>query len=142
MAIDSIITDGDEVKFLPAFSGAFVSVKPIKIKASGTTTIKGKKICVEGDEKKVEITNCSYITPPFTIPGSGTLKIKQLASDQLTHKTKSGNKSVILKGKLFTALFEIKSPAKQPPPVNTPDPVPVYIGQGKFISGNHKIKAT
>ena len=142
MALDSIIMDGDEVKFLPTFSGAVVSVKPGKIEASGKTTINGKKVCVEGDEKKIEITNCSYIMPPFTIPGSGTLKINNLTSGQLTQKTKSGNKSLLLEGKLFIALFEVQSPAELPTPPNTPDPVPLYIGQGKLISGNNKIKAT
>ncbi|WP_298310723.1 hypothetical protein [uncultured Aquimarina sp.] len=142
MALDSIITDGDEVKFIPVFGSAIVSVQPGKIKASGKTTIKGKKVCIEGDEKKVEVANCSYIMPPFVIPGSGTLKIKQLAPDQLTQKTKSGNKNIILKGKFFVAVFEVKSPAKQPPPANTPDPLPMHIGQGMLIPNNTKIKGT
>ncbi len=142
MALDIIIMDSDEVQFLPTFSGAVVSVKPGTLKASGKTTINGKKVCIDGDEKKVEVTNCSYIIPPFTVPGSGTIKINNLTSDQLTQKAKSGNKSLLLKGKLCIALFEVKSPAKLPPPVNTPDPVPMYIGQGKLMPKNTKIKAT
>ncbi len=141
MALDFVITDGDEVEFLPNFGPAIVSVKPGKMKASGQTTINGKKVCVEGDEKKIEITNCDYISGSF-LKGKGTLTIKKLVSSQLTQKAKSGNKSVILKGKPFIAQFDVTSPAKMPTPPNTPDPVPIYIGMGKFKAGNSKIKAT
>lgn len=140
--MDLIIMDGDKVEFSSV--GPITLLPPLPrtvIQASGKTTINGKKVCVEGDEKKVEI-SCSYTMPPFIIPGSGTLKIKNLGPNQLTQKAKSGNKGLILKGKLFTAIFEIESPAKQPPPANTPDPMPLYIGQGKFIQSNIKIKAT
>ncbi|RKN01410.1 hypothetical protein [Aquimarina sp. AD10] len=141
--MDLIIMDGDTVQF--STIGAITLLPPMPttvIKASGETTINGKKVCVEGDEKKVEIANCSYIIPPFTIPGSGTLKINNLAPNQLTQKSKSDNKSLILKGKLFIAIFEVKSPAKQPPPINAPDPLPMHIGTGKLIPNNIKIKAT
>ncbi|MEP5340737.1 MAG: hypothetical protein ABJL44_00055 [Algibacter sp.] len=141
--MDLVIMDGDKVQF--STIGAITLLPPMPetvIEASGETTINGKKVCVEGDEKKIEIANCSYTMPPFTIPGSGTLKIKSLGPNQLTQKRKSGGKSFILKGKLFIAIFEVKSPAKQPPPVNTPDPMPFYIGQGKLIPSNTNIKAT
>ena len=82
MALDLVITDGDEVKFLPNFGVAIVSVKPGKMVASGETTIKGKKVCVEGDEKSVEITDCSYISGAF-VDGKGTLTIKKLVPNQL-----------------------------------------------------------
>lgn len=138
MALDSIILDGDEVEF--SVPMILVSEKTT-IKASGKTTVNGTKVCVEGDEKNVEIPNCSYISGPF-VGGKGTLKIKQLVPNQLTQKTKSGGKRIILKGKLFIAQFDVSSPAKQPPPANTPDPVPFYIGLGKFKPSNQKIKAT
>ncbi len=141
--MDLIIMDGDTVQF--STIGAITLLPPMPttvIEGSGKTTINGKKVCVEGDEKKVEIANCSYTIPPFTIPGSGTLKINSLAPNQLTQKSKSGNKSLILKGELFTAIFEVKSPAKQPPPVNMPDPLPMHIGTGELIPSNNKIKAT
>ncbi|WP_405205114.1 hypothetical protein [Aquimarina sp. LLG6339-5] len=140
--MDLIVIDGDTVNFLPAFGSAVVSVQPGKITASGKTTVKGKKVCVAGDESKVEVKNCSYVAPPFVIPGQGTLTIKKLGPDQLTTKSKSGNKSIIIKGSIFLAEFKVTSPAKQPPPANTPDPLPMYPGQGKLVPSNAKIKAT
>ena len=140
MALDFVITDGDEVTFLPNFGAAIVSVKPGKMKASGKTTIKGKRVCVEGDEKKIAIANCSYISGAF-VGGKGKLTIKKLVSSQLTKKSKSGGKSIILKGKPFIAQFNVTTPAKMPPD-NKPDPVPIYIGMGKFKPLNIKIKAT
>lgn len=139
--MDAIIIDGDQVNFLPVFGSALVSVQPGKMIASGKTTIKGKKVCVDGDEAKVEVANCSYIAPPFVVPGQGTLTIKKLGPDQLTKKSKSGTKSMILKGNMFIAEFKVTSQAKQPPPTNVPDPVPMYPGQGKLIPANTKIKA-
>ncbi|MCB0375312.1 MAG: hypothetical protein KDD04_05275, partial [Sinomicrobium sp.] len=121
MALDTIIIDGDEVEFSTIATLTLIPGKPkTQIKATGKTTLNGKKVCVEGDEKNVEITNCSYTMPPFTVPGSGTLKIKQLVPNQLTQKAASGNKRIILQGKLFIAQFDVTSPAKQPPPANTP----------------------
>ena len=137
MASDTIIMDGDEVEF----SIPLISVnEKTTIKASGKTTINGKKICVDGDEKSVEIPNCDYILGSF-VGGKGTLKIKQLVPNQLTKKAKSGNKSIILKGKPFIAQFDVTKPGAAPPN-NTPDPVPFYIGLGKFKPNNEKIKAT
>jgi hypothetical protein len=53
------------------------------------------------------------------------------------------DKPVLLKGTLFTALFKVDSPAKQPPqgpspPV--PDPLKEYTGQGMFNTTNRKFK--
>ncbi len=140
--MDVIIMDGDQVNFLPVFGSALVSVQPGKMIASGKTTIKGKKVCVDGDESKVEVANCSYVAPPFVIPGTGTLTIKKLAPDQLTQKSKSGNKSIVIKGNMFIAEFKVTAQAKQPPPTNAPDPVPMYPGQGQLIPANTKIMAT
>ena len=74
-------------------------------------------MCVDGDEKKVEVAGCSYyMTPQYPIPGTGTLKIAALAGNQKATKTSTGGKAVLLKGGNFTASFEVQSPAKQPPP--------------------------
>lgn len=144
MALDLIIMDGDTVNFIPVCGAAIVTVKPGKMKASGKTTLNGKKACVEGDEKNVAVSGCSYMTPTFPVPGTGTLKIKKLASDQLTQKAKSGKKPLILKGVLFDSVFEVQSPAKLVVPGSPPqqDAAPTYAGKGRFISSNKKIKAT
>lgn len=143
MALDTIILDGDEAVFAPLFGAAIVVVQPGKIEGTGETTINGKKVCIEGDEKTVEIKNCSYISPPFVAPGFGTVKIQKLDKGQLTEKVTSGDNKVILRGIVFTAEFVVDSgkAAKMPPPANTLDTNPKYMGRGQFIPANTKIKA-
>ncbi|UII31368.1 hypothetical protein LVD17_24040 [Fulvivirga ulvae] len=142
MALDIVIMDGDVVEFLPIKGVQFLNPKLQKnIKASGKTTINGKRVCVERDEKSVEIP-CDYTTSIFSQPGKGTLTIKELKPGQLTQKTKSGRKKIILKGKTFVSQFKVTSPAKMAPPVNTADPIQVYPGTGQFITNNKNTKAT
>jgi len=142
--VDLILIDGDRAIFLPTFGAAVVVVKPGELKASGPASLNGKKLCVDGDEKKVEVPGCAYMTPSFSIPGTGTLKIASLAGNQKAQKTKSGGKLVLLKGGSFTAKFEVQSPAKQPnppgPPV--PDASPQYSGTGSFVTTNAKFQGT
>jgi hypothetical protein len=142
---DFILIDGDIVSFLPNFGAAIVVPQPGKLQGSGPGTLKGKKLCVDGDESKVSVAGCTYMTPQYSIPGSGTLKIAALAGDQKATKTNTGGKAVLLKGKQFTAKFEVQSPAKQPPPgpgSPIPDSTPQYSGNGMFISTNMTFKGT
>jgi len=142
---DLILIEGDKAMFLPTFGPAIVVVKPGDLKASGPATVNGKKVCVDGDETKVSVPGCVYMTPQYSIPGTGTLKISALAGNQKAKKTKSGNKPVLLKGESFTAKFEVQSPAKQPPPgpgSPIPDPTPQYSGTGMFVSMNIKFTGT
>jgi hypothetical protein len=136
-----ILIDGDQAIFSPMFGAATVVVQPGKMRASGPATIGGKKICVDGDESKLQVPGCVYITAQHSIPGTGTLKIAALAADQKARKTKTGGKAVLLKGSQFTAKFEVQSPAQQPPPgpgSPVPDATPQYSGQGMFMPGNSK----
>jgi hypothetical protein len=147
MALDTIIIDGDQVIFQPLMGAAIVVVKPGKMIASGKTTIKGVPVCVSGDEKNVEVPGCSYMTSVHTDPGTGTLKIKALAGDQLAAQSNSGNKAMILKGSQFEAVFEVETPAEDIKPVASggapiPDTTPSYAGKGQLIPANQKIKAT
>ena len=142
---DFIIIDGDQAIFIPAFGAAIVVVQPGQITGSGPATLNGKKICIEGDESSVEVPGCTYMTPQYSIPGTGTLKIDSLASDQVATKTKTGDTAVILKGKQFNAKFEVQSPAQQPPPgpgSPIPDSSPSYSGNGMFVTTNVKFKGT
>jgi hypothetical protein len=85
------------------------------------------------------------MTPQYSIPGTGTLKISALASDQKAKKTKTGGKAVLLKGGTFTAKFEVQSPAKQPPPgpgSPIPDATPQYSGKGMFVTTNSKFQGS
>jgi hypothetical protein len=139
-----ILVEGDTVIFLPAFGAATVIVQPGTLQGSGPATIGGKKICVDGDESRVAVPGCSYITPQHSIPGVGTLKIAALAGDQKADKTRSGGKPVLRKGSQFTAKFEVQSPAQQPPPgpgSPVPDATPQYSGKGLFMPANLKFSA-
>lgn len=142
---DFILIDGDKANFLPNFGAAVVVVKPGDLKGSGPATLNGKKICVDGDEKNVAVPGCVYVTPQYSIPGTGTLKIAALAGNQKAKKTKTGGKVMLLKGGNFTAKFEVQNPAKQPPPgpgAPIPDPNPKYSGNGTFITTNSKFQGS
>lgn len=140
---DFVLMDGDQVVFLSLFSPAIVVVQPGKLAGSGPATINGKAICVDGDESKVSVPDCSYMTPSHPIPGTGTLKIAALAANQKASQTKTGAKLVLLKGAMFTAKFEVQSPAQQPTPGGpVPDGSPQYSGQGQFVTMNTKVSAT
>lgn len=139
---DIILKDGDKVLFEAPFSPAIVFVKPGKLKASGKSTLKGKKICLLGDEKKVKV-NANYMSPPFVIPGKGVLTILKLAPNQTTKKAKSGGKAIMLKGAVFQAQFEVKKPAQLITPQGPKkDPMKKYMGIGKFVSTNVKVRGT
>ena len=142
---DFILIEGDKANFLPNFGAAVVVVQPGQLKGSGPGTLNGKKICVDGDEKDVSVPGCSYMTPQYSIQGTGTLKIDSLAGDQKAKKTQTGDKVVLLKGGQFTAKFEVQSPAKQPPPgpgSPIPDASPSYSGNGMFITTNTKFQGS
>lgn len=140
---DYILIDGDLANFIPVFGAATVVVRPGILQASGPATLNGKKLCVDGDEKQVSVPGCMYSTPQYSIPGVGTLKIEALAADQKAQKTATGKKKVLLKGSQFTAVFEVQTPAQQPPPgpgSPIPDATPKYTGQGTFTSTNIKFQ--
>lgn len=104
---DFILIDGDTVNFIPVFAPANVVVRPGTIRGTGQATFMGKAVCVAGDESKVSVPGCAYVAPPYVIPGTGTLKINSLAGNQTAIKTSTGGKSVLLKGTLFIAKFEV-----------------------------------
>jgi Contractile injection system spike tip protein len=140
---DFILIDGDTVVFIPAFTPATVVVQPGKLEGSGPATLGGKKICVDGDESKVSVAGCVYMTPQYSIPGSGTLKISALAGDQKAKKTQTGGKAMLLKGGNFTAKFEVQTKAQQPPPgpgSPVPDATKEYSGEGMFVTTNTKFQ--
>lgn len=142
---DTVLIDGDQAVFLPMFGAAIVVVQPGRIRGSGPATVGGKKICVDGDESSVSVPGCTYMTPQYCIPGTGTLKIASLAGNQKATHSHTGGKPMLLKGGMFTAKFEVQAPAMQPPPSPgppVPDGSPSYSGQGQFISTNLKVSAT
>lgn len=142
---DYVLIDGDLAMFMPSFGAAVVVVQPGTLSGSGPATQDGTALCVEGDESSVSVPGCMYMTPQYSIPGTGTLSIDSLASDQVATKTRTGGTAVLLKGGNFTAKFEVQSPAQQPPPgpgSPIPDATTQYSGQGSFVTTNVKFKAT
>lgn len=142
---DVFVIDGDQAVFLPMFGAAIVVVQPGRIRGSGPATLGGKKICVDGDESSVSVPGCTYMTPQYCIPGTGTLKIASLAANQKATHCHTGGKPMLLKGAMYTARFEVQVPAMQPPPgpsAPIPDGSPSYSGQGQFVSTNVKASAT
>ena len=139
---DWILIDGDIAEFLPSFGAAIVSVQPGTLTGSGPATLEGKNICVDGDEGSVSVPGCTYMAPPFVIPGNGTLEIAALNGDQVATKDNSGNKAIMLQGSQFIARFKVDAPAMMPPPVTVPDPSPEYSGTGMFTTTNTKFRAT
>src|SRR4028118_376261 len=95
---DSILTTGDQAMFNPTFGQAIVIVRPGNLLGSGKDKVNGKIVCVDGDEKKVIVPGCTYMTSQYSIPGVGILTIESLAGDQKAKKTNSGGKPVLLKG--------------------------------------------
>ena len=138
---DYILITGDKAMFNPNFGQATVTVRPGDLIGTGKDKINQKLVCVDGDEKKVTVPGCPYITPQYSIPGVGMLIIESLAGNQKAKKTKSGNKPVLLKGRSFKAKFQVMVPAMQPSaPSPIPDATTQYSGSGTFVSTNFKVK--
>ena len=140
---DYILINGDTVNFNPAFGLATVSVKQGTLMGTGTGSVGGQPLCVDGDEKNVQVPGCQYIAGSYSIEGAGTLKIHALGGDQKAVKIKKGGKPVLLVGSLFIAEFEVTVPAMQPQPAPAspiPDPTPFYLGNGTFETKNQKWK--
>jgi hypothetical protein len=138
---DLILITGDEVIFNPNFGQAIVTVRSAKLIGTGKAKINGKLVCIDGDERKVTVSACPYVTQKCSIPGMGMLFIQSLDSSQKAQKIKSKGKPVLLKGGEFKAKFTVTSPAQQP---STPNPIPdttlQYSGTGIFISTNATVK--
>jgi hypothetical protein len=138
-----ILITGDKAMFNPNFGQAIVTVRPGDLIGSGKDKINQKLVCVDGDEKKVIVPGCTYITAQHSIPGMGMLLIQSLAGNQKAQKTQSNGKPVLLKGGEFKAKFTVLVPAQQPSAPNPiPDNTPQYSGTGTFITTNLKVKGT
>lgn len=142
---DKILIHGDSAAFQSAFGAASVTVLPGTLKGTGAVKIGGKPVCVVGDEASVVVAGCAYITTTHTIPGAGTLKVKALAGAHEGKKTTRDGAAVLLLGAQFDAVFEVTTPAQEPPKGGTPpqpDTAPSYDGKGEFVAGNDRVKGT
>jgi len=139
--MDTVILEGDMAQFQPAMGAAtLIGMLMVPLSGTGTLMITGKKVCLEGDEKNVQLP-INYTQGPYVIPGMGILKITALGGDQLSTKLVNGKK-LILKGSNFQAEMQVTAPAQQPTPNGpVPDATPKYAGQGQFTSLNLKLNA-
>lgn len=142
--MDTVLLENDLAMFLPTFGIATVVVRPGTVMASGPMTVNGRKVAVEGDEKKVVVMGCPYTAGPFSIAGVGKLEIDTLVPNQKAIISSTGGKKMLLVGSQFIAKFSVMTPAQQPQPPKPPqsDPTPMYTGQGNFVSTNLKVKGT
>lgn len=135
-----VVVNGDKVNFESTF-GTATLVPPLTttITGTGSKLTSGAIACVEGDESSVTLAGVPYSATPF-LGGTGTLTIKQLASDQLAQKLTVGSKNAILIGSKFDATFTVTSPALNSS--GSSDPTLTYSGKGSFSTSDSKLKST
>lgn len=139
-----LLVTGDLAVFPTAFGAAVVPmVMTAPIVGSGAARVLGKPVCVAGDEQSVVVASCSYTAGPFTVPGTATLTIAALASEQGSQGVASGRKPALLATGKFVAKLQVLVPAQMPPatPTPPPDATPTYTGEGEFRSSNARAGA-
>ncbi|HEK1310957.1 TPA: hypothetical protein SMQ86_006060 [Pseudomonas aeruginosa] len=129
--LDWIVQDSDRVLFDPMFGPRqVIVVAPVMIRGSGHATVLGRRVCILGDEKKVQA-QAQYLLPGYS-PGQGLVTIFQLQPNQQAPRCSSLG-PVLLKGQKFIAQFTPTAPA-----VNTgsgtPDVMTPTFGQGSFVT--------
>lgn len=144
MPADYIMVTGDMILItIAAPTTVMTLVAPVPLKGSSSDVkVNGMYICLEGDELPVSVQPPQpYISPPYVIPGTGTVKLT-LNPDNKTEKTKNGGEIILIKGTPFKAEFSVASPAMQPTPGGpVPDPASKKSGQAEFITTNTRVKA-
>lgn len=79
-----------------------------------------------------------YISATFSIPGElkGVKITLNNKSNQIIYK-----KDKLILERITTGIvqFQVTNPAKMPPPINTPDPIPVYTAKIVIDNSNQKI---
>ncbi len=118
--------------FDPQFAHRIVTpTAPAMMRATGHAKINGRRVCVMGDEKQVQVP-ATYVMPGHT-PGTGMLTIMTLLPNQQAplYRSRAG---LILKGQEFIARFTPLVPAMSTTPTPVPDPPTPGIGKGRFIT--------
>lgn len=142
MPADYVITTADMIQITmtpPTVVPQLLAPIPL-IGTSTSVAIKGKFICLKGDELPPVISGpMPYVFGPFTIPGAGTLQI-MLSPANFTMATKNG-RPILIKGPTFPVQFQVTVPAQAPPPASTPDGVLMKPGTGQFLTTNLVVKA-
>lgn len=107
----------------PQVVPALLAPAPLTGTAIGLS-IKGKVICVKGDELPLPWrTPTMYTCPPYVIPGMGMLMPVNLPATSYTLKSKWAGKPAILLGAPAQVKFQVMAPAiMMTGPVPVPDP--------------------
>ncbi|MFM0742100.1 hypothetical protein PQQ51_33145 [Paraburkholderia xenovorans] len=127
-----VVAEGDTIVIEPTFgSRQVVLLEPAFMSGSGEATIEGRRICVMGDEKRVEL-QAEYSIPGYS-PGAGIVSVEILDGSQMAPCVSSGA-PLILMGQQFTARFTPTVPAVMSSPPNTPDLMEPGIGRGRFVT--------
>ncbi|KVQ00510.1 hypothetical protein WJ95_28420 [Burkholderia ubonensis] len=141
-----VVVDGDKLVFEPKFGVRTVTlVDPPMIRGTGLATIGGAKVCIKGDEAKVQL-KATYLTEIYTVAGTGIVTIKALDNSQVASECTSPT-ALITKGQQkFTASFAFVEPAQTPPfpagpLVPEPDKAPPSDGKGEFITSQNWVRA-
>jgi len=140
-----LIANGDQIQIMlnpPCISPPLVP--PLPLVGSGLSTVNDQPVCVEGDEYPPAIANNTpvpYMSPPYVVPGTGTVKIT-LAGGNKTSIAKDKDKKMLLKGTTFQVELDVQSPAMMPTPAGPqPDPMPKHTGTAMFITTNAIIES-
>lgn len=133
-----IVITGDKVIYDPTFMTRTVVPVPAVMTGTGHATINQLKVCIAADinQASTKVMSTSYVSPPYTIPGTCQLEIQALNADQLQPWCDSqGN--VITVGVKFIAKCTGITPAKMPSapnPVDDPGFKTPMTGTGMFIN--------
>lgn len=143
MPDDYIIRTGDFLQVTidpPAIVPMLEAPGPLR-GSSTNTKVMDQYVCLVGDEIPMAWRSpMPYTAPPFVTPGTGTLQVILLPTNQ-TAMTMNGS-PMLLKGSVFQAMFQVQSPAMQPTPAGpVPDPLLVKPGTAQFITVNATVKA-
>lgn len=134
-----VLIDGCAIVFDPMFGQRNVTLlAPASLQGNGAATVDGRRMCVVGDEKRMQWP-AQYVIPGYT-PGSGMLSIETLDASQMAPCATSGS-PLILQGRQFVARFTPTVPAVMSSPPNTPDPVAPSMGRGRFVPSQTYVRA-
>lgn len=140
---DFIIRTGDmlRVTIVPPVIVPLLEAPLAVTGSSRDLTINGLPACLLGDELPLPLQQpLPYTAPPFTTPGTGTLRLTLSPANLAVHSR--NGKPLLLKGSAFTALFTVATPATQVTPSGpVTDPVAVKTGTAEFITTNATVKA-
>lgn len=142
---DLIVRTGDMLKVTITPPAVVPMLEaPIPMVGTGETVLAaGPPICLEGDQIPPTVrVPMPYTSPPFVTPGVGTLQLVIVPPVNLTVQTTSEGKSILLKGTVFNAIFQVETPAMQPTPAGpVPDPLLVKPGIAEYIVTNTSVLA-